>query len=249
MAGFTKWIGGGFGFVAGGPIGALIGFVIGSVLDSVINLQANQAINNQQQRHSTPNEGDFKMSLLVLIACVMKADGSAKKTELAVVKNFLVRNFGEQGALQALQILKGLLQKNINESAVTEQIKESMNYSSKLELTHFLLDIAYADGNLSQAEINVVTRIAWGLGVSSLDLQSLKAAYNRQPNTNWAYDVLEIKPDATDDEIKKAYRSMAMKYHPDKVQNLGEDVKNKATEKFKTVKQAYECLKEQRGIK
>ena len=247
MAGFTKWITGGLGFVLGGPIGALIGFAIGSMIDgaSVITEYAE----TQRGNYTHTQEGDFKMSLLVMIACVMKADGNPTKTELAVVKRFLVANFGEDGALDGLQILKNLLQQNINEQAVAMQINQYMNYSSKLELLHLLFDIAYADGAVNQYELNVIQRIASVFGVSSLDFNSLQAPYHKQKDTNWAYTALEIQPSATDDEIKKAYRTMAKKYHPDTVANLGEDVKRKATEKFRSINEAYNELKSQRGFK
>jgi DnaJ like chaperone protein len=65
---------------------------------------------------------------------------------------------------------------------------------------------------------------------------------------DWAYKSLEIEPSATDEEIKKAYRRMAKKYHPDKVNELGEDVKKSATEKFRSINEAYESLKKQRGF-
>ena len=117
MAGFTKWITGGLGFVLGGPIGGLIGFAIGSLIDGSAGLVNYGEYQEQTQRgrnpHSRTAEGDFKISLLVLIACVMKADGSPKKQELDVAKRFLLANFGEDGALEALQILKNLLRKNI----------------------------------------------------------------------------------------------------------------------------------------
>ena len=247
MAGFTKWITGGLGFVLGGPMGALIGFAVGSLIDgaSVITEYAE----TQRGNYTHTQEGDFKMSLLVMIACVMKADGNPTKTELAVVKRFLVANFGEDGALDGLQILKNLLQQNINEQAVAMQINQYMNYSSKLELLHLLFDIAYSDGAVNQYELNVIQRIAAVFGVSSLDFNSLQAPYHKQKDTNWAYTALEIQPTATDDEIKKAYRTMAKKYHPDTVANLGEDVKRKATEKFRSINEAYNELKSQRGFK
>ena len=59
---------------------------------------------------------------------------------------------------------------------------------------------------------------------------------------------IQIDPTATDEEIKKAYRRMAKKYHPDLVNDLGEDVKKSATEKFRSINEAYESLKKQRGI-
>ncbi|MFV0471600.1 MAG: DnaJ domain-containing protein [Paludibacteraceae bacterium] len=250
MAGFAKWITGGLGFVLGGPIGAVVGFVIGAVVDNatVTVTQGGVFGDTYSRRREATQEGDFKMSLLVIIACVMKADGKPQRIELSVVKRFLVANFGEERALEALQILKNLLQQNINETEVARQIGRYMNYSSKLELVHFLFDIAYADSVINQLELNVIQRIAWEFSISDLDFQSLQAPYNKQQNVHWAYDMLEITPDATNDEIKVAYRRMAMKYHPDKVQNLGEEVKNKATEKFREVKNAYDYLKQQRGI-
>ena len=179
----------------------------------------------------------------------MKADGSPKKQELDVAKRFLLANFGEDGALEALQILKNLLRQDINDVEVARQINYAMNYASKLELIHLLFEIAYADGAENQYELTVIQRISWNLGVSNLDFDALKAPYNRTKDVNWAYAALELKPTATDDEIKKAYRTMAKKYHPDTVANLGEEIKKKATEKFRSVNEAYEELKKQRGLK
>ena len=62
------------------------------------------------------------------------------------------------------------------------------------------------------------------------------------------YEVLGVDKNASPDEIKKAYRRMAMKYHPDKVNNLGEDMKKSATEKFRSINAAYENIKNIRGI-
>ena len=193
-------------------------------------------------------EGDFKMSLLVLIACVMKADGRPQKQELNVVKRFLLANFGEDGALEALQILKNLLKQNIDDVQVARQINQYMNYSGKMELIHLLFEIAFADGGENPQEVQVIQRIAWNLGVSTVDFNAIKAPYTRTKDVNWAYTTLGIEPAATNADIKKAYRQMAKKYHPDTVANLGEDVKKKATEKFRAVNEAYEELKKIRNF-
>jgi len=193
-------------------------------------------------------EGDFKMSLLVLMACVMKADGRIMKSELDVAKKFLVANFGEQGALEALQILKNILDQPIDETQVAMQVNQYMNYSSKLELLHLLFEIAYADGEIHPSELAAIQRIASIFLIDRLDFESLKAPYMKQVDRDWAYKSLEIEPTATDEEIKKAYRRMAKKYHPDLVNDLGEEVKKSATEKFRSINEAYESLKKQRGM-
>jgi len=243
MGSYGKFIGGGLGFVLGGPIGALIGFALGSMFDGTQILTSTHTL--------APNrttEGDFKMSLLVLMACIMKADGRVDKAELAVVKKFLVANFGEQGALEALQILKNLLDQPIDETEVATQIGQYMNYSSKLELLHLLFNIAYADGEVVSSELATIQRIANIFHIDRLDFESIKAPYMKQVDRDWAYKSLEIESSATDEEIKKAYRRMAMKYHPDKVNDLGDEVKKSATEKFRSINEAYENLKKQRGI-
>lgn len=241
MGKYSKWIAGGLGFVLGGPIGALIGFAVGSFLGG-------QPVATNQGSYRKTTEADFKMSLLVLIACIMKADGKVQKSELDVVKRFLVQNFGEEGALEALQILKKLLDQPINELEIAQQINQYMNYSSKMQMIRLLFDIAYADGHVHPDELSTIQRISNIFNISSPDFNSLKAPYTKNVDQNWAYKALEIEPAATNEEIKKAYRKMAMKYHPDKVHNLGEEVRKSATDKFRAVNEAYEHLKKDRNF-
>jgi DnaJ like chaperone protein len=109
-----------------------------------------------------------------------------------------------------------------------------------------LFGIAVSDGVVSADEVQIIEQIAYKLGISTLDLNSIKSMFIEQ--TDWAYQVLEIEKSATEDEIKKAYRKMAMKYHPDKVAYLGEDVRKSANEKFQKVNEAYEKVKKERGM-
>ncbi|GHV45567.1 co-chaperone protein DjlA [Bacteroidia bacterium] len=253
-----KWIGGGIGWVAGGFIGGLIGFVAGAFVDIV----GSTSTKNTKKTA----EGDFKMSLLVLIACVMKADGQVKKSELDTVKQHLIRIFGEQQALEALQILKELLNKDINYTQVALQIRQFMNYSSRLELLRLLYVVAEADAEIVYTEDVLIKNIARLMGLMPNDVESIRATffsgrnYNNRNNSyssnssnardaNWAYTVLEIAPKVSDDEVKKAYRKMAMKYHPDKLNTLGEDIKKAGEEKFRAVQEAYDYIKNVRGMK
>jgi DnaJ like chaperone protein len=245
MGNFAKWIGGGLGWAIGGPIGAIVGFALGSMFGNSTGMQQ-QTQSQTRTRHTT--ESDFKASLLVMIACVLKADGRVMKAELDVTKRFLVTNFGEEGAKEALQLLKNILEQPINEVEVASQINRYMNYSAKMQLVRLLFDIAYADGEVNTSELNVIRRISNVFNISSTEFESLKAPYVKHVDENWAYKALEIETTATNDDIKKAYRRMAMKYHPDKVHNLGDDIKKSATEKFRAVNEAYEHLKKQKNF-
>ncbi|MBN2747450.1 MAG: TerB family tellurite resistance protein [Bacteroidales bacterium] len=239
MAGFGKWIGGGLGWAFLGPLGGLLGFAIGSMFDKGVQAIPQQA---GQTQH-----GDLVASLLVLTAAMMKADGKVLRSELNYVKNFLVQQFGEEAAKSHLQTLKVLLDQNIPVAEVAQQISRYMDYSTRLQLMHYLWGIAAADNDIDPNEIRLMDEISYHMGINQADFNSIKAMFIE--NTESAYQILEIDRTATNEEVKKAYREMAIKYHPDKVSHLGDDVKKSAEEKIKKVNEAYEKIKKERGIK
>ncbi|MCE4564509.1 TerB family tellurite resistance protein [Maribellus sp. CM-23] len=242
MAKFGKWVGGGLGWAFGGPIGAIFGFVVGSMFDG-----GQEAIKRGATGYSSrTTTGGYVMSLLVLVAAVMKADGKVLKSELDYVKKFLVHNFGEDSAQEAIRMLRDLLQQTIPVNEVCRQIQANMNYSARLQLVHFLFGIAQADGKVDKGESELIDQICNLMGIQRNDYESIQAMFI--PNTDSDYKILEIERTANDEEVKKAYRRMAMKFHPDKVSTLGEEIQNAAKEKFQKVNQAYENIKKERNI-
>ena len=242
-----KWILGGLGFAVGGPIGAVIGVVIGALFDNSKSILKQEEWQSTHS-HRRTTHGDIRVSIIVLIACVIKADGRVLKSEINYIKPFFVRHFGEDGAKQALQLLKELLNQHIDPVTIAQQIAMHVNYSTRLELVRLLLEVAKSDGEIDPKELAVIELIVVNLSVQSADYQSILALYQRHKDNNWAYTALEISPTATDEEVKKAYRRMAMKYHPDKVANSGEEIRKQATEKFRGINEAYEHIKQQRGL-
>jgi len=242
MAKFGKWLGGGLGWAVGGPIGAIFGFVLGSMFDG-----GSEAITTSRTGYSGhTTTGGYVMSLLVLTAAVMKADGKILKSELDYVKKFLVHNFGEASATEAIRMLRDILNQTIPVNEVCRQIQQNMNYSARLQLLHFLFGIAQADGEVDAKEKELISYIGREMGLNEKDFESIQAMF--VPNTEADFKILEINPSATNDEVKKAYRRMAMKYHPDKVSHLGEDFQKAAHEKFQSVNKAYENIKKERKI-
>ncbi len=243
MGKFAKWIGGGLGFVFGGPIGGLLGFFLGSVVDGT-SVSREQPTSDRRLYRTTA--GDFGMSLIVLIAAVMKADGKILRSELDYVKRFFVSQFGPGTAQEALQMLRDLLKQDIPLRDVCTQIRQNMDYPSRLQLIHILYNISAADNHFGTAEVSVIKTIADYMGISASDYESIRNMFI--PSTDAAYRVLEVERTATDEELKKAYRKMALKYHPDKVSHLGDDFRKSAEEKFKAVNQAWEKIKKERNI-
>lgn len=259
--GVFKWLFGALGWAFYGPIGGIIGFIVGAAADSkgVKKLPGANSDTGYNGGYHSSNGGygsgysaqeqrnSFMLSLLVLSTAVMKADGKVFRSELDYVKVFIRNNFGEEAVGEALQIIKKLLDQNINVPQVCAQIKINMEVAQRLQLFHYLAGIAQADGVFSQAEYSLLKEIASYLGIYSKDAQSILEMYGGSSAD--PYKILEIDANATDEEVKKAYRKMAVKYHPDKVATLGEDVKRAAEEKFKSVQDAYEKIKVERGIK
>ena len=243
-----KWILGGLGFAVGGPIGSIIGVLIATLFEKNGADNQTSSSTNRTFRAQRTTAGDVRVSIIVLIACVIKSDGRVLKSEINYIKPFLLKTFGEAGAKQALLLLKELLKQDIDAKAVAQQIGQHINYSTRLELVHLLLAVANADGELHALELEIISSISMNMSVQDADYQSILALYQRGKDANWAYTALEITPSATNEEVKKAYRRMAMKYHPDKVANAGEEIRQQATDKFRAINEAYEHIKQQRGI-
>ena len=246
-AGYGKWIGGGLGWALGGPIGGLLGFYLGSMFEGDTKNSRSAFQEHPYASAGRPTQsGDFSLSLLVLSAAVMKADGVVKKSELDYVKRFFVSNFGEAKTVQQMQVLKELLKKDINVQDVSVQIRSAMDYSSRLQLLHYLFGIAGADRVTADSEIDMIQNIAGFMGLTSADFKSVKAMFVK--DTDSAYKILNVSPNASDSEVKKAYHKMAIKYHPDKVSHLGEEVQQAAEDKFQKLNAAYDEIKKRRGI-
>ena len=244
MGFFLRLILTGLGWAFGGPLGGIIGYAIGALFSGngprVIRSQVEDTFGNTEEKR------DFNVTLLVLSAAVMKADGNVKRSELDYVKRFFLQNFGQERAENYVKMLREILEKEYNLYEISQQVGRYMDYSSRLQLLHYLFGIAHADGRVSPEEMSVINTISDYMGITNSDFQSVKAMFIKE--TDSAYKILGVDANATDEEVKKAYREMAKKNHPDLVSNLGEEVREAAEKKFQEINAAYETIKKQRGI-
>jgi len=238
MGKFGKWIAGGLGWTFFGPIGGILGFALGSIFESKEE--------NPIFKKGETTTGDFVLSLLILVAAVMKADRKVLKSELNYVKAYFVRSFGDEKAGEAIHMLRNILQQKIQVDDVCLQISQHLDYHSRLQLLHFLFGISKADGLVHRDEISIIEHIALSIGIDLNDYKSIKSMF--VDDTDTAYKILDIEKSASDAEVKKAYRKMAVKFHPDKVSHLGIEVQNAAKEKFQKLNEAYEKVKKERGM-
>jgi DnaJ like chaperone protein len=192
-----------------------------------------------QQRSSGVNE--IQTMLMALSAAVMKADGKVLKAELDYVKAFFTNQFGAHFQKEQLLTLKKFLDAGtIPLNEICGDIRNRMQPEVRIQLIHYLFGIAKADGDVSTSEMQIIERIANLLGVPNMEFESVK---------NMFYKILGIDESSSDEEVKKAYRKMAVTFHPDKVASMGEEYQKGAKEKFQKIQEAYEAIKKRRGMK
>ena len=270
MGNIYKWILAGLGWAVYGPIGGLIGFLIGSTVGLIASGDDSSRTapprNHRGPYRNTGTQHDVNAALMVLIAAVMKSDGQVTRSELNYVKKFLLTNYGEERGKELLQLLGRLVKQDIPLGNVCQQIKVNTDYNTRYHMVDFLSLLAAADGLFHPADIGTLHYIAQQLGISAQDYTSIYERHVGSEDTHYSgnssntgtsssygkdpYKVLGISSSATDDEVRRAYRKMAMKYHPDRVAGMGEEIQRNAAEQMKEINLAYDIIKQRRsGLK
>jgi DnaJ like chaperone protein len=239
-----KLLWGGLGWALGGPIGAILGYAFASMSDGGRTFQTGTY--RQTRGHPKTRTGDFMLSLMVLLAAVMKADKRLLQSELEYVKRFMLNQFSRQDVNDFMLLFKDIIKQDYPLRDVCRQIQRSMDHPSRLELIHVLFGLSQADGHVHPEEIQVIKTIAGYININPNDFESIQAMFIKDSTA--AYKILEIDTSADENTIKKAYRKMAAKYHPDKVSHLGDELRLLAEEKFKAVNNAYQTIKKERGL-
>lgn len=264
--GILKWIGGAFGFATAGPLGGFLGFAIGSLIDDAVD---GSRTSSAQYAEADPRKrNDFLFSLLVLSSYVITADGKIMHSEMEWVRRFLRNNFGAAAAKQGNDILlklfeaqkqRGMADFKRDIIASCHQLRDNLTESDRLQLLYFLVGVSTADQLVTQEEVQCLTEIAYEMGLDPNEVismlnysqasgESAGQSASQSSQLDAAYKVLGIASTATNDEVKAAYRKMALKHHPDRVATLGEDVRKAAERKFQEINEAKECIYKSRGM-
>ena len=240
----TKWFGAIIGYFIFRLPGAVLGFLVGSLVEN-LSSKGGAAIREFGRTEVQP--ADFEINLLSLCSVVIKADERVTRQELDYVRQYFLSTYGKEKANAIFRTFNEVIKKQeIPTSQICDYMNQRTRYEVRLQLVHFLFGIAQADGQVSQSEVDKLREIAGYLRLGRNDFESIKAMFLRSADT--AYTILEIDRSASNEEVKRAYRTMAKKYHPDRVNTQDEAIRQGAEEKFKQVQLAYEQIQKERGL-
>ncbi len=231
----SKWVGIGAGWFLAGPIGAIIGYYI------------SKSFFDGKNDHAKA----YEISLLILSSLVIKSDGKIVRAELEYVKKFFVNTFGVQKANKYFEVFNKLNKQSLNSQLrpICLQLNKYVNHASRLQIIHFLFGVSLSDNEIHNSEIQLINKISGYLNINQYDFESIKSMFLKEGGNNdldkW-FAILEINKNASDSEIKKAHRKMVVKYHPDKLKGVSEDIVKLAEEKFLLVQKAYENIMKSR---
>lgn len=260
MIGYYKWIGALLGFYLSrfSFLGAFFGFLIGGFIDNFQRAAKYLNDNNQQgQSRGSQRQGyqqfyrqfgaqyDQMTVLLMLSAAVMKADGKVLKSELEFVKKFFSQQLGPRFTSLHLQELKKYIADDqLPVDEVCSMLRMQAPEHMRVQLVQYMYAIAQADGHVSAIENNVIEQLSRLMGVSSQQHENV--SQNKYRDVKKDYALLGLDPSADLNAVKKAYRKLALKYHPDKVSQLDEKAQNEAKEKFQAIQEAYDSIQKEK---
>ena len=236
-----KWVAAVIGYSFLRFPGAILGFMVGGFFEFLSKNSVQIRTSSYAIKPKT-----FQLNLLALSALIIKADGKIEQKELDFVRSFFIGQFGKDRADSIFKTFNTQIKKEtLHLDQMTRVFVQQTAYETRLQILHFLFGIANADGNISDIELQKLSQVATGMRLHLPDFESIKAMFVK--NTNNAYKILEVDSNASLDEIKKAYRKMAKKYHPDKLRGQDPAMIKGAEEKFREVQKAYETLMRQKN--
>lgn len=265
MSWWGKALGGAFGYLLGGPLGALLGAALGHKLDQKSGDLGGAGFGPGAQQRV---QAVFFMATFSVMGHVAKADGRVSQDEIDMARAVMDR-LGLTPPLRkaAKRLFNQGKQPDFPLDDVLQQFKrECRHRRTLLQLfMEFLLMAAYADGTLHAAERRILLHINAQLGFAAAEFEHLEAmvragrrfdqGYRAGPQRAQgsladAYAILNVDPQAGDDEVKKAYRRLLSQHHPDKLvaKGLPEEMMKLAAERTHQIRTAYERIRHQRGF-
>ncbi len=240
MAKYEKWLGASIGLLlTGNPLGGLLGFLAGTLVNQ----------DNPTNKKTGPvGVSEFEVNIIVLAAHLIKIDSQIALEEIDFTQKFLSAHFDEKFDSQRKQILNHCLQKDYDLNIACGQIRMYSTMNTRLQVVHFMFDLAMCDGALSKPENFFIFKIAGFLNVNDVEFRKIKREHTEPPELPFdVYELLGANRAMSVDEIRVIYRKLVLKYHPDRNTGANEGERKKLALKFQQIKEAYQQIKHEKG--
>lgn len=267
---FGKLLGGMFGFGWGGPFGAIIGVIIGHQFDKALSRSMAGGVGGNQAQIQ---QSFFRLTFLAM-GKLAKADGRVSKDEIEWAEFVMARmNLTPELRRQAMALFSEGKADDFDLDAELVSFRQVVGRHATVVqmLLEILIQAAYADGAVSQAEDSMLRHICGQLGISNIRFEAIhqrikaerafagQGGYHQQGGSGQtqytpadklkeAYKVIGVAETASDSELKKAYRRLMSQHHPDKLvaKGLPEEMMRIAKEKTQEIQAAYDLIKQHR---
>ncbi len=206
------------------------------------------------EQSQTESHNRFVWLLVQILINIAKIDGVISKEEISTLHRFFQQNLRYDQTKMAW--VKELINEAVNSTESMESLllefRNTFAYEPRLILLELIYQILYTKTHVPETELKIARDIANYLQIKDYDKRTIEAKYkygSQQPfgttqgTADQYYAILGLESGADKDAIKKAYRKLSMKYHPDKVRHLGEEFRAVAEEKMKEINGAYDFFK------
>lgn len=198
----------------------------------------------------TRAEDELDRHLCALFLEVARADGDVRREEVREVRFYFEETLHADA--RTLENVRGYLKAflsrpaSLDAAASIDACRDALPSAERLLLVDALYNLALADGPLQRSEREALRRVAEGLELSEDAVQELATRHLGDGAEHYAR--LGVAPDASDAEVKTAFRRLAAAHHPDKVSHLGPHAVEQAALRFQEVRDAYEEIRRLRGL-
>jgi DnaJ like chaperone protein len=204
----------------------------------------------------TESHKRFVWLLVQILINIAKIDGDVNKEKITTIQNFFQHNlrYDQTRMYWVKDLIKEAVSSTQSMETLLREFRDTFAYEPRLILLELIYQVLYTNPQVPEAELKLARDIANFLEITDYDKRTIEAKYkygyggqqqthSRPETMDQYYAVLGLEPGADAATIKKAHRSLSMKYHPDKVQHLGEEFRGVAEEKMKEINAAYDILK------
>ena len=231
MSGYSKWLGGGLGWLVGGPIGGILGFVAGNILNEEPEAEV-------QGQHNQTSE--LESCMMVMASHIIHADGKVSLKEIDAVRNFFMEIGGGEHVESKMKVMNHCLNHEYELEKACGFVRIYQTEAIAIQCLRFLYGVAISDEKLSEKEYKLLFYIAGQLNINDVVFGKLMKEWTIAGNDD--FGLFNLHETATVEEIRTVYRRMVLNIHPDRNPSYSDEERKEAERQLQLLREAYERL-------